>query len=217
MNLEKLKINILGDSITEGAGASDENHIFWKLFELNDRAIVHAYGIGGTRIAKQRVPSEDPQFDRHFITRVPDMDAFADVVFVFGGTNDHGHGDAPIGTFHDRTDDTFYGALHHLLLTLIEKYPQAHIAVLTPLHRVGEQDIINGFGVRNVATLEAYVDIIIEVASYYGLPVIDLYRTSGMQPEVPLLKERYNPDGIHPNDAGHERIYRILKSYLESI
>ncbi|MBR1597817.1 MAG: SGNH/GDSL hydrolase family protein [Lachnospiraceae bacterium] len=217
MKLENLRIHILGDSITEGAGASDENHIFWKHFELNDNAVVHAYGIGGTRIAKQHTPSEEPQYDQHFITRVPDMAPEADVVFVFGGTNDHGHGDAPIGSFEDRTDDTFYGALHHLFLTLIEKYPKAHIAVLTPLHRTGEHDVINGFGVRNVGTLEDYVNIIMEVAAYYALPVIDLYRISGMQPEIPLLQSMYNPDGLHPNNAGHEKIYRILKAYLENL
>ncbi len=217
MNLENLRINILGDSITEGAGASDPSHVFWKLFEINDNSIVHAYGIGGTRIAKQHTPSDEPQFDRHFVTRVPDMEPDADVVFVFGGTNDHGHGDAPIGRFEDRTDDTFYGALHNLFLTLINKYPASTIVVMTPLHRTGENDYMNGFGVRNAGTLKDYVDIIIEVASYYALPVIDLYRTSGMQPEIPDLREMYNPDGLHPNDAGHEKIYKIMKAFLTSL
>ena len=46
----------------------------------------------------------------------------ADGVVVFGGTDDFGHGDAPIGTPSDRTYDTFYGACHVLFSKLIEKY-----------------------------------------------------------------------------------------------
>ncbi|MCH3998647.1 MAG: hypothetical protein LKG90_09945 [Lachnospiraceae bacterium] len=45
----------------------------------------------------------------------------------------------------------------------------------------------------------------------------DLYRTSGLNPNVPELKERYNPDGLHPNDAGHELIYSRLKAMLLSL
>ncbi|MBE5925169.1 MAG: SGNH/GDSL hydrolase family protein [Lachnospiraceae bacterium] len=217
MNLSGKTINILGDSITEGTGASDENHIYWKYFETIDGATVNAYGIGGTRIAKQRVPSEEAKYDEYFGKRVAGMANDADIVLVFGGTNDHGHGDAPLGHMSDRTDDTFYGALHNLYTALIEKYPASRIIVMTPLHRLGENDDINGFGIRNVGTLKDYVNIIKEVAAYYALPVIDLYETSGMQPELPILQSTYNPDGLHPSDAGHKRIYDVVKAFLASM
>ena len=35
------------------------------------------------------------------------MDSDADVVVVFGGTNDFGHGDAKLGTFESRDPYTF--------------------------------------------------------------------------------------------------------------
>ena len=145
------------------------------------------------------------------------MENDADVVVIFGGTNDYGHGDAPLGTMDDRTDDTFYGALHLLYLDLLKKYPDARLLVMTPLHRVGEKAHINEMGKPTEADLETYVNIIEEVAAYYAIPVLDLYRTSGLQPEVPMLRERYNPDGLHPNDAGNERIYRRLKEALLSM
>ena len=62
------------------------------------------------------------------------------VVAVFGGTNDYGHGDAPVGSFEDRTPDTFYGALHYLYSGLKEMYPKATIFVMLPLHREGEDN-----------------------------------------------------------------------------
>lgn len=214
MELKGKKILFLGDSITEGWGTSSNEKIFWSLLSSRDGAEVTGYGIGGTRIARQKLPSEEAKYDQHFVSRVEGMESKADVVVVFGGTNDYGHGDAPIGTPSDRTDSTFYGALHCLYLALLKKYPAAQIVVMTPLHREGENNLLNDFGLRNVGFLSDYVRIIKEVAAFYALPVLDLYSLSGIQPDVPLLKERYAPDGLHPNDAGHERIYRLLREFL---
>lgn len=217
MKLEGLKVNFLGDSITEGVGTSDISKVYWNLLKERDGVIARGYGVGGTRIAKQRIPSPDAKWDKYFFSRIDEMDDDADIVVIFGGTNDHGHGDAPIGEFSDRTDDTFYGALHHLYQELLKKYPQAHIVVCTPLHRAGEHDAINALNQRNSGCLEDYVNIIQEVAAYYALPVLDLYRTSGIQPEEDFLRERYAPDGCHPNDAGNERIYTCMKSFLQAL
>lgn len=52
-----------------------------------------------------------------------ELDEDADIIGVFGGTNDFGHGDAPLGTFGDRTVYTFYGACHYLMNRLVERFP----------------------------------------------------------------------------------------------
>ena len=146
------------------------------------------------------------------------MDPDADIVVIFGGTNDYGHGDAPIGSPSDRTPDTFYGALHTLYTSLIEKYPEAVIVILTPLHRCVEEDP-RGEGRRTqaIGTLKEYVNIIREVAEFYSLPVIDLYANSGLQPRVPVIKEKYMPDGLHPNDAGHRILALKIAHFLENM
>jgi len=212
MRLEGLKINFLGDSITEGHGASSPEFFFWKRFE-KDGCICRGYGIGGTRIANQQVPY-DERMDQYFASRVDAMDNDADVVVIFGGTNDYGHGDAAKGCMTDRTPDTFYGALHDLYQKILKKYPKATVIVMTPLHRTDENRVYNERGIRNWGTLSDYVEIIREVAQYYSLPVVDLYKESGIQPQEDFLRERYCPDGLHPNDAGNEIIYRCLKSRL---
>jgi lysophospholipase L1-like esterase len=97
------------------------------------------------------------------------------------------------------------------------KYPNAQLVVMTPLHRLEENQPYNTWGLRNVGCLEDYVDVICEVAGYYGIPVLDLHRVSGLQPEVPALRERYMPDGLHPNDAGHAVLYNRLKGFLETL
>ncbi|MBQ4145032.1 MAG: SGNH/GDSL hydrolase family protein [Clostridia bacterium] len=216
MEIRNKKMCFLGDSITEGAGASSIEKVYWKRFE-QDGATVKGYGIGGTRIARQQVPSSMEIYDKYFRTRVEEMDKDADIVVVFGGTNDYGHGDAAMGKMTDRTDDTFYGALHNLYTELISKYPSAQIVVITPCHRVGENKLYNESGVRNVGTLEDYVNVIIEVAGYYGIPVFDLYRQSGINPEIEIKRGLYMQDGLHPTDAGYEIIYNKLKKFIESL
>lgn len=141
----------------------------------------------------------------------------ADVVVVFGGTNDYGHGDAPLGKMTDRTNDTFYGAMHNLCRALIERYPYSIIVIITPTHRLEEERLINERGIRNVATLADYVNAERQVAEYYSLPLLDLYAASSLNPSVKKTQELYMPDGLHPNDAGHELIAKRLLGFLNSL
>lgn len=217
MELQGKKINFLGDSITKGTGASSPETCYVSVFGKMSGAEVRNYGIGGTRIARQRKKSETEIFDRDFVSRVEEMDADADVVVVFGGTNDYGHGDAAIGDFSSRDEYTFYGAMHVLCTKLINKYPEAEIVFLTPLHRKDEERVFNEYGVRNELPLEGYVEIIKEVAAYYGLPVLDLYATSGMQPNVDIIMKKYMPDGLHPSDAGAEKVAKKIYSFLKTL
>lgn len=213
MELNGKKINFLGDSITFGVGvAHPENRFVDRVARMAGLAAARNYGISGTRLARQKKPSDNANFDRDFCSRVAEMDPDADVIVVFGGTNDYGHGDAPIGTFDDRTPDTFYGACHTLMRSLIEKYPEAMIVFMTPLHRALDTHLdCKG------RALSDYVDMIREVARYYALPVLDLFAVSGIQPNVPVIREKYCPDGLHPNDAGNARIAERLVHFLAAL
>lgn len=216
MELKGTKINFLGDSITEGAGTSSHDKMFTMLIEREYGAICQNYGIGGTRIARQKTPTEE-KWDRDFISRVPEMDNDADIVVVFGGTNDFGHGDAPLGTMSDRTPYTFYGALHCLYTALTEKYPDVPVVILTPLHRLNEDSPKGDNKPAPVGTLKEYVNIIREVAEYYSLPVLDLFKESGLQPKIPVIQQKYIPDGLHPNDDGNAILAHKIARFLETL
>lgn len=219
MELKEKKIVFLGDSITEGVGVSSIDHVYWNLVGQRTGAQVYGYGIGGTRIAPNHLAGYDDYIDANwFGTRVEQMDPEADVVVVFGGTNDFGHGDAPMGTMKDRTNDTFYGAYHMLMQQLIERYPHAQLIVMTPLHRIGEEMMpFNEAGVRRAGVLKDYVDAIRDIAEFYSVPVVDLFAQSGLQPRVKILRELYMPDGLHPNDAGHRKIADRLMALLDRL
>ena len=216
MNLTNRTVLFLGDSITEGVGASSPNKNYVSVFQKLSGTNIVNYGISGTRIAKKRAHSENRSWDQDFLGRVDDMQKDADIVVVFGGTNDFGHGDAELGTFGSQDSYTFYGALHTLCKKLLNKYPYATIVFLTPLHRLNESDATNEIG-RITPPLSKFVAAIQEVAGYYGLPVLDLFHTSGIQPKVEIIKELYMPDGLHPSDAGAERIAQRLYAYLTNL
>ncbi len=213
MKLENKVICFLGDSITEGHGVSAPDKKFSELiYKKCKLAAAYNYGIGGSRIARQQTKSENPRWDMDFCGRYTEMKDNADVVFVFGGTNDYGHGDAPIGCFDDRTPDTFYGGLHYLMSGLIEKYPEAVIVFATPLHRGEEYKTRDGR-----PNLLGFRNMIMEVAEYYSLPVLDLWSMSGLSTNSPVICEKYVPDKLHPNDAGHVVLADRIIGFLQAL
>ena len=218
MELTGKKAVFLGDSITEGVGTSAKENIYLNVLK-EEAALreVKNFGISGTRIAYQKEPYlEYANLDTlDFCRRYTEMDDDADIVVVFGGTNDYGHGDAPMGEMCDRTPDTFYGACHYLFRGLIEKYPTATVVVMTPLHRADESAAAS-LPTKN-APLSAVVNAIREVAEFYSLPVVDLYATAGIQPQVEASRIAFCPDGLHPNDAGNKIIASRLLGTLRGL
>ena len=210
MDLKGRKVVFLGDSITEGVGTSDITKGYVNLVK-EKLGLSEAYnrGISGTRFAYQTTPSDEPRFDKDFISRVPELPEDVDLVVVFGGTNDYGHGDAPFGEFSDRTDKTFCGACHVLMESLINKYYDKKIIFMTPLHRQFEDE--NG---RN---LSDYVAMIRKVAEFYSIPVLDMYAESGIQPQLQVIRDAYCPDGLHPNDAGNEIIADKVVKFIQNL
>ena len=204
-----MKLLFLGDSITEGTGASCLENCYVSLVgEMLGCEAVN-YGIGGTRIGRQIFVNKWTRWNYDFRLRTEIMPDKADKVFVFGGTNDYGHGDAPLGQMGDRTVWSFYGACHTLFSGLIEKYPDKTIVIMTPMHRVTELD-------KNTP-LRDFVYAEREVAEFYSIPVLDLWSNLGICARVPVQKELYFKDMVHPNDLGHEKIAYTLKRFLENM
>ena len=211
MELKGKVINFLGDSITEGMKTSCEQARFSNLIAEKTGAVCNNYGISGTKIAlKEGDAPETERMHRSFIIRYEEMEKDADIIIVMGGTNDSG-AKIPFGDFDSRDNFTFYGALHNLYEGLINMYPDSLILVMTPPHYLEEGHP------REEKCLRAYVDIIKEVAQFYSLPVLDLYSVSGLQPKVEILKQKYMPDGCHPNDEGHKVLAQKILAFLNNM
>ena len=119
-DLTKLTINFLGDSITEGACATEPKYNYVSQVGEKLGCKTSNYGISGTRIAMQTIPSANPVFDKDFLTRAKEMES-ADLVFVFGGTNDYGHGDSELGNLTSSDSHTFCGAVRNFVSATASK------------------------------------------------------------------------------------------------
>lgn len=218
MELQGIKMAVIGDSITEGVGVTDLNNLYYRRIEKEcGIREVYADGISGSRIAHQKYPSEEPRFDLDFISRIEKIDVDCDLVIVFGGTNDFGHGDAQLGTPDDHTQDTFWGACNIICEKLITRFPKSQIVFMGALHRLTEDNPHGDNKPEPVATLYEYMEILKTVTRKYSIPFLDLMQVSGITPRVPIMQQLYMPDGIHPNDAGHALIAAKLKGFLETL
>lgn len=197
------KANFLGDSITwgytPGTGVLLANPYPTLVKNLLGLAEARNYGVSGTTLARDLANS--------FCTRYVDMDNDADLIFVFGGTNDWAN-EVPLGVNTDNTKTTFYGGLNILLSGLITKYPGKTIVFATPLHRAGDAGYLGMINYRNA---------VLEMGVKYGVAVLDLYASSGFYPDNTANYNAICPDGRHPNDAGHIVLANRIAGYLKTV
>ncbi|MDR2038531.1 MAG: SGNH/GDSL hydrolase family protein [Bacteroidales bacterium] len=117
----------------------------------------------------------------------------ADVYTVFLGTNDWWSG-RQVGTIVDYTGNTghqtVYGAFRIIIDHLRHLNPHAKIILLTPLQRgdfvyLGnfENRAYGSYREKNGQMLSDVADAIIRIAKHEKIPVIDLYRKSGITPK----------------------------------
>lgn len=224
MELKGKVIDFLGDSITEGTGVKDikncryDNRIHAR-FEL---AAHYNYGIGGSRIAHQMVPSEKPRYDLCFCGRAYNLNKTADVIVVYGGVNDYIHGDAYFGKPEDTTPATFCGAVYFLMKCLKEIYKDKTIVFMTPahMHFCGHSDAKPSPRVvkkPDAQPLQAYVDVIKARGEEFNIPVIDLFEKLPINPNNEDDRAKYTVDGLHLNDDGHAILAKVLGDFLESL
>ena len=85
------------------------------------------------------------------------------------------------------------------------------------LHRLNEDSLCGDKKTEPVGNLYDYMEILKTVTRKYSIPFLDMLQVGGITPKVPIYKELYMPDGLHPNDAGHEKIAARLKGFLQSL
>lgn len=208
MVLKNLTVNFLGDSITEGFGTTAQDKVFHQIIkEKYNMKHAYNYGVGGSRIARQIVPTkESTKWDLNFELRSQIMDQNADAIVVFGGTNDYGHGDAPFGTLESEDIYTFCGAVNSLIKTLKHNFPQAKLIFMTPIHRDCEEQP----SLPDSKKLEDYVNAILTICKNHKVPVIDLFNINPLDP----TDKEVVPDGVHPNDKGHAIMAQVIAEEL---
>lgn len=204
-----MRLLFLGDSITQGSGASCLHECYVSVVGRKLGCEAVNYGIGGTRIAKQKKCTVPHVWDMDFQLRAGEMYKEADRVFVFGGTNDYGHGDSLLGEYDVKDPYTFYGGVRNLVEKLAQLYGKEKLCFILPLRRYNDEKVARANG----APLAAYVAILKEVLEKQGVDYIDLYENGFAKPLVNTGDE-WTVDGLHPNDRGHEFVADKICEYV---
>lgn len=206
------KAIFLGDSITAGQDPENnyENMVGYRytdiLKENFEFSQVINYGIGGTMISGNH--------ENSFVNRYSNMTNNADLIGIFGGTNDF-YNNVAMGSIEDNDNTYFKCAFNNLLKGIIDKYPNKTIFVITPMHRNDNSpdEIPNKQGL----TLKNYVDAEVEIANLYGIPVLNLYDNFELNPNNENDKKLYIPDGLHPNKEGMKILSNKITEFIKNL
>lgn len=211
-----MKINFLGDSITQGAGASSVETQYVSVVGQLLNCEARNYGIGGTRIAKNTKPSIMDIYDQDFLLRSESMSDDADLVFVFGGTNDYGHGDAPLGDIDGTDVYTFCGALNTLIDKLSARYGKEKLCFILPLHRYDEDNVYGeGNKTKAGAPLSTYVSLMKEILQKHDIETMEFEKEFPI-PATNDGSDGLTVDGLHPNDKGHRILAEKICAYIRA-
>ncbi len=221
MIIEDKSVSFLGDSMTEGYGlesVSDRyDNVLMQEYRLRE---VHNYGINGSRIAHQRVPSKIPRYDLSFCARMYDINKDSDIIVVWGGANDFAHGDAPLGDLEScNTPATFCGSVNFLMSNLKSLYPRAKIVFMTPARICfyGMPDTLRSKMSSkgpDAQPLLYYVDTIKRAGEKHDIPVLDLYREFDINTNLEEHARLYTSDGVHYNALAHNKLAHTLAEFL---
>jgi lysophospholipase L1-like esterase len=187
-----LQILFFGDSITA-------NDFFQPVLQN-----IHGFGyvnnaLGGSRITKLAVSPDGTSL----VERLGAVNAVgADCIFVFAGSNDMVAG-VSLGAITDTVDTTFYGAVKALIVSLQANNSGKRVVFCTPLQRGNSRAVY--------AAQKVYPDAMKEVCALYGVPVLDLFYTSGITYEN---IGQYTSDNTHPTLAGAKFIARQMSGFL---
>ncbi|WP_145376340.1 SGNH/GDSL hydrolase family protein [Staphylococcus epidermidis] len=202
--IRKVKtIGTIGDSVAKGTGAKTN---FTQMLAKKIKAKSTNLAVSGATISTNKDNSIYEQ-----ATKIK-----GDLIIV-QGTDDDWTNDIKIGT--DKTDiKTFYGAFYSAITKIKSNNPNSKIIVMTPTKQCYIKD---GKTVRKDTTkndlghtLADYVDVQIDACNELDIPVYDAYHSTQFKPNIPSYRKSSMPDGVHPNEKGHEVImYELVKNF----
>lgn len=194
-NDKKLTIAYFGGSITEGAGASDQEKTSWRALttqwfrdqfpQATITAINAALGGTGSDLGAFRLQSEA-------LIYKPDL------IFVEFAVNDQGH-----------KEDNILRSMEGIARHIRKALPQSEIVFVYTLTKSLAR---SGDTLPKPATADE------QVAAHYGIPSVNIGRV--LQQKIKDGQgnwESYTIDNVHPNDTGYQIYFGAMKSFLQQL
>ena len=189
----------IGDSIT--------NMKLYQPYVCNELGMTFSsHAIGGSRVAGTAAAAMWQD------VRVNALPLDTDVVTIMGGTNDANNN--PMGTISLSNVDTstFVGAYNVMLDKIYTRFNNdIRIVLITPPFNAGDIDQTN---------LINCVNTVIAIGALWGLPVVDVYKNSGINFKTRDMffgREPTPLDFTHPIQAGHARIAEVIVGKFRQI
>lgn len=201
---------VVGDSLTEKSNRAEFAYYDYISKDLNLKVINK--GSSGTGYKRP-----EP-----FYTRIANMTETFDVLTIFGSFNDINPSaelNYPYGTATDTTTDTLGGCMNKAIDNFYTKYPLGKIGLITPTPWA---EYYNN-SLIDSTRMENYVSLILEIGKRRGIPVLDLYHSSGLRPwNSAVIAEYYTENGIvdsgvHPSSKGHKFFYPLVREFVKGL
>lgn len=237
VGLEGKTVAFIGDSITKGAygvtAGKNYHAVFAQLAGCTD------VNLGENSAVYVSNPSGGNDSHPRLIDKVTSANlSSADMVVVFAGTNDFSYDSKAIGShFAEETitpnsrignkkrvppsdTDTFSGAVHELILAIRAIIGEKPMLIMTPLNRgrtsASTYNPNSAECNANGDYLTDFVDALKDIGRFYSIPVFDTGAVFNVDPtkKVGTGQSAYFYDNLHPNDAGHERLAKLLYKFI---
>ena len=208
-----VKINFIGDSITEGTGGNQDadgrqiSYVNYVQAALQFEEVCNHGRVGATITGYNNNydlaigAHEDELFVRD-----------SEITVLYVGLNDF-LAEAEVknyGVLDNGTTGGYCGQLQKIANSLRTKYPNTLFFFVTAYQTPWKSGTTNYTNFNGIPTLDDYMNPIRIMAQQNGYPVIDLYSTGFMDTHDANTAANFLADEIHPNDAG----YRILGEHI---
>jgi lysophospholipase L1-like esterase len=207
-DLKGKKWTAFGDSITNSQASSKEYH---EYIAEETGIVVTNMGVGGSGY-KASSPND-------FVTRSSNIPTDTEYLTILGSINDTMNG-YTIGAATDTTADTVLGCVNLTIDNVLTRIPGVRLGLISPLPSATNYPSLNG---NSLAVLS---DGLKAICERRGIPFLDLYRRSNLQPQLAAYRDIYYKNdssgnveaaGIHPNALGHKIFKNAIKQFLKSL
>ena len=210
----------LGDSICAGTTVAEDSGYYnygwggiigeanlmnWKNYGMNGGTVTGLAAVAETRWLTSQADKA--------ITEYPN----ADYVIFEGGCNDadqmQDDGLGVISSDYATFDTTtFSGAFEALVLKLVTAFPYSKIGYIIPQKMYeGKADYTATNHIHR-----KYFDRAVEICEKWGIPVIDLWKGSSLNPKLSNA-ELFYTDGQHLTLAGYQKLAPMIESWMRNM
>ena len=146
-----------------------------------------------------------------FVNRA-NLNEVYDIVTVFGSVNDMQYVPSDLGTETDSGTSTLGGCFNSVIDNLYAS-GNYHIGIISPI----PQDSTSGNPANTTGTFAQYTELLEKVCRRRGVPYLDLWHCSNMQPWDASFASAYMQDITHPNTDGHKIFAPRIRAFIESL